>query len=386
MEKESKDKKKYITAAALSCIGCLMMMVFPSISLNAAQKGITLWASSVLPALLPFFICANFMTALGFPMVIGNILEHPFQKMFKVPGISGFIFTISIISGYPMGAKLIGDFGRKGMITQNEAKRMLAFCSTSGPLFMLGAVGTGMLASPAAGALIACSHYLGALLNGFLFRIILPESAGSVPMKPTVTNLKKEHLLDVLTDSMLASFRSLGIICGYIVLFMMLTSFIDASGFPGLIPDPAGRAVLDGVFEMTVGCSEAASLAHHSLLLQSVLCSFLISFGGLSVFAQSMSMLAGLKIPSRYYIAVKFTHGILAAAAAWLLGPMILNLSTLSVLAVNRPYPVNGMGYFYQLLFSSKMVIMVVILFFFTILTDKLIRRIHACFRNHSRI
>ena len=169
-----KKKTIYIVAGALSCIGCLVMMAFPSIALNAAQKGITLWASSVLPALLPFFICANFMTALGLPVYIGRIFEKPFQKLFGAPGVSAFIFSISITSGYPMGAKLIGDFGRSGAVSRSEARRMLTFCSTSGPLFMLGAVGAGMLASPAAGAVIALSHYFGALLNGLLFCIFSP--------------------------------------------------------------------------------------------------------------------------------------------------------------------------------------------------------------------
>ena len=48
------NKKKYIVAGVLSSAGCLAMMAYPAIALNAAQKGISLWASSVLPALLPF--------------------------------------------------------------------------------------------------------------------------------------------------------------------------------------------------------------------------------------------------------------------------------------------------------------------------------------------
>lgn len=373
-------------AGALSCIGCLVMMVFPSIALNAARKGISLWASSVLPALLPFFICANFMTALGLPVYIGRIFEKPFQKLFGAPGVSAFVFSVSITSGYPMGAKLIGDFGRSKAVTRNEARRMLTFCSTSGPLFMLGAVGAGMLASPAAGAVIALSHYLGALLNGLLYQIFSskkPEPNHEVPGRATIA---KGNLLDMFTDSMITSFRALGIICGYIVLFMLITDFIQFSGVLNSLQADWSKGFIKGFLEMTVGCSSIAESRELTLLYQCILCTFLISFGGLSVYAQSMSMLSGLNIGSVYYLAIKLTHGLLAAITAWIIGPAILDSSAALAGAFGRQEIIGGLGFFYQLLFSTKMVIMIVFLFLVTILLEKLLRSIHESFRNHSGV
>lgn len=381
-----KKKTIYILAGALSCIGCLVMMAFPSIALNAAQRGISLWASSVLPALLPFFICANFMTALGLPEYIGRIFEKPFQKMFGAPGISAFVFSVSITSGYPMGAKLIGDFGRSGSITHNEAKRMLTFCSTSGPLFMLGAVGAGMLHSTAAGAVIALSHYLGALLNGLLYRFFsqkAPEPFRSQSKRKIMT---KGTLLEIFTDSMITSFRALGIICGYIVLFMLITDFIQFSGILNSLRASWCQGFINGCLEMTVGCNSIAENEELVLLFQCVLCAFLISFGGFSIYAQSMSMLAGLNISSAYYLLTKLSHGLLAGMIAWLAGPSILDWSTAMTGTFGREELVYGLGFFYQLLFSAKMVIMIVFLFLFTILLDKMLRRIHEGFRDHSGV
>ena len=277
--KRIRKKTFYILAGALSCIGCLVMMAFPAIALKAAQKGIALWASSVLPALLPFFICANFMTAMGLPVLIGRIFDKPFRKLFGAPGVSAFVFSVSITSGYPMGAKLIGDFGRSKSVTRDEARRMLTFCSTSGPLFMLGAVGAGMLSSPAAGAVIALAHYLGALLNGLFYRILMPGRPVAARENPGATAVIKGSLLDIFTDSMIQSFRALGIICGYVVLFMMITDFIEYSGLLGWIGTGWGRGTVKGLLEMTVGCSGVAESEELSLTYQCVLCAFLISFG-----------------------------------------------------------------------------------------------------------
>ncbi|MEL7657069.1 MAG: hypothetical protein AAGU75_14325, partial [Bacillota bacterium] len=361
-----KRKTIYILAGALSCIGCLVMMVFPSIALNAAQKGISLWASSVLPALLPFFICANFMTGLGLPAYIGRIFEKPFQKLFGAPGISAFVFSVSITSGYPMGAKLIGDFGKSNTITKNEAKRMLAFCSTSGPLFMLGAVGAGMLSSSAAGAVIALSHYFGALLNGLFYRIF--SSDQPISNRPSISSKTrfKGNLLDLFTDSLLTSFRALGIICGYIVLFMMITEFIQFSGVLNCFQTGYVKGIVKGLLEMTVGCNAIAQSGELSLLYQCIFCSFLISFGGLSVYAQSMSMLSGLNISSGYYLLTKLSHGLFASLIAWLIGPAILGNEIMGVGAFGQKEILDGLGFFYQLLFSTKMVIMIVFLFLLT--------------------
>ncbi len=404
------NKKKYIVAGVLSSAGCLAMMAYPAIALNAAQKGISLWASSVLPALLPFFICANFMTVIGLPAYIGKIFEVPFQRLFGAPGLSAFIFSVSITSGYPMGAKLIGDFGRSKVISQKDAKRMLTFCSTSGPLFMLGAVGAGMLASPAAGTVIALSHYLGALLNGLLYRFLSvfePRTVIKHIGKQSVrSNLKSDHfrsstkigktpykislpkgsLLDIFTDSLLSSFRALGIICGYIVLFMLVVEFIEFSGVLDSLRNEYSKGIIKGCLEMTIGCSSIGESGELSMIYRCIFCTFLISFGGLSIYAQSMSMLAGLKISSAYYLAVKITHGLLAGLIAWIIAPFILGGISVSTIAIEQQEIIYKLGAFSQLLFSTKMVIMIVFIFMLTIHIDKLIRKIHESFRNHSGV
>jgi len=77
---------------------------------------------------------------------------------------------MSVTSGYPVGAKLVADLREDKKITKVEAQRILSFASTSGPLFMIGAVSIGMFNNPSIGPLIAFSHYLGALTLGLIFR------------------------------------------------------------------------------------------------------------------------------------------------------------------------------------------------------------------------
>ena len=134
------------------------MVIFPDITMTSARKGISMWMTDVLPALLPFFICANFLQNIG-------IMRYLKSGVFP--------FVMSVLSGYPMGAKIIGDLRRRGEISLSEAKRLVSFCSTSGPAFMMGAVGVGMLGSAVGGAVIAAAHYIGAAVNGILYTRVL---------------------------------------------------------------------------------------------------------------------------------------------------------------------------------------------------------------------
>ena len=71
-----------------------------------------------------------------------------------------------------MGAKLTADLYQNRVIKKSDAFKMTSFCSTSGPMFIIGAVGSGMLLSAKAGYIIFIAHVIGALLNGLLYRNI----------------------------------------------------------------------------------------------------------------------------------------------------------------------------------------------------------------------
>lgn len=293
-------KRNYVIAGTGAAAFCVFMVLFPSVALYSAQKGISLWASSVLPALLPFFICANFLNNMG---------------VVKLLRPSLFPFVMSVISGYPMGAKIIGDMRKEKRISQTEAKRLISFCSTSGPTFMVGAVGAGMLGSAGAGLLIAAAHYLGAVLNGVLYSCFFPKER--VPASQT--SRKNQDLLDLFTEAIISAFKSLAIILAYIVLFMFLTDLLHLGGAFSWIQSPALKALAKGFFEMTVGCGALSECAGLSLSWKCVLSTVVLSWGGLSIIGQSMSMLSGAGVRIPYFLLTKLTHSLFAGIIAFLL-------------------------------------------------------------------
>lgn len=300
------NRKKIILAAIIAAHCCVLMVIFPTIALYSARKGISLWVSNVLPALLPFFICSNFLQNIG---------------IIKYLKSGAFPFTMSVLSGYPMGAKIVGDLKRSGEISLTEAKRLMSFCNTSGPAFMIGAVGAGMLGSGVLGGIIAAAHYLGAVVNGIVYTFILGKdddySSGDRAMRTY-------GIQESFTEAILSSFKSLGIILAYIVMFTFATDIIHMSGGFSLVESQEARALVKGFFEMTVGCGAVAECDAVTDSIKCILCTAIMSWGGLSVLGQSMSMLSGSGVSVKYLFVSKLTHSIFATVIAFIITIIML--------------------------------------------------------------
>lgn len=98
--------KKYILPATfvLFVIG---LVTFSSSNLTAAKSGLKLWANNVVPSLFPFFIATNLLSHTNIINYISKKCNKFMRPIFNVPGESAYAFVLGLISGYPMGAKIV---------------------------------------------------------------------------------------------------------------------------------------------------------------------------------------------------------------------------------------------------------------------------------------
>lgn len=146
------------------------LLAFSNSNLQAAKSGIALWANSVLPSLLPFFIATELLSHTNVISILGNMFGKLMRPLFRVPGEGSFAFMMGIISGYPTGAKIVTDFRKQRICTKAEAERLLAFTNNSGPLFIVGTVGISLFADTTTGFLLLITHILACITVGILFR------------------------------------------------------------------------------------------------------------------------------------------------------------------------------------------------------------------------
>ncbi len=280
------------------------MILYPSLYIQQTLNGISAWAFNVLPSVLPFIFFTKVITSLGTIEKVSQKFGYFTKKLFNTPHISSFVFFTSIISGYPVGAKMTSDLYQSGKISREDAFKMCSFCSTSGPMFIVGAVGVGMLGNSTYGYIILISHILGAILNGIIFRKLKIKDSNhrqEISYKPQST---KPDLSEIVLDSSL-SIISVGSIIA--IFFVIITALAPAfSIFP-----PPIASLLEGIIEITKGCTDIATTFKSVWGL--VACTFVISFGGISTILQSVTMLSKLKMPIGLFILQKLSHAVLSA-------------------------------------------------------------------------
>jgi sporulation integral membrane protein YlbJ len=321
------------------------VILYPKDSFEAAGNGLKTWFNIVCPSLLPFFIGSELLISLGVVDFTGVLLEPVMRPLFNVPGCGSFPFVMSITSGYPVGSRIVSNLLKNNSCTMIEAQRMLSFCSTSGPLFMIGAVAVGMLNIKGVGSIIIISHYLGAITAGIAFRFYrYGDKPYNNTIAPKVNILKKafRSLLDaymrekrpfglMLSESVIKSVNTLLLIGGIIVLFSVIIKILALTGvlklFSNLLllmlsPFDIQRNLLEpissSIFEITIGSKMIAS-SHAEISQKIIALSGIISWSGLSIHAQVAGMISGTNLKMTIYIAAKLLHSILSCFYAYII-------------------------------------------------------------------
>lgn len=334
---------KFFVPSFVVILLILGIVIFPSESINAAKNGFYIWVNTLIPSLLPFIIAANLIVSLKFVDVLGLIVNPITRKLFNVSGKSALVFAISTISGYPVGAKLASELRQKNEISTHEAQRLVSFCSTSGPLFMVGAVSIGMFNNPSLGYLILTCHYLGSLTVGLLFRNYGKESISTKKLNIfseidkiiSIRNNDGRGFFVLFGDAVFSGINTILSVGGFVIVFSVVFEILSIFNFISFVSSiiyiPLSvlgiekelcSAFISGLFEITIGCNQVASVSSSSEVLRVSLCSFMIAFSGLSILAQCCSFLAKTDIKTSTYIFAKLLHGVFAFSFTYLLYPI----------------------------------------------------------------
>ena len=306
----------------------ICLVIFSKSNLTATKNGLALWATCVVPALFPFFVVTNALTQTKVVSFVGRLLDKFMRPFFNVPGVGGFAFIMGLISGYPVGAKIVSDFRENGLVTKDEGERMLAFTNNSGPLFIIGTVGILLFGNSTIGILLFITHLLSSITVGFILGIcsrVYKTSSKKLPL----SNSKQEkvtsslsNLGTILGNSIYSAISTVLLIGGFVVLFSVILSILNRlniiSIFSNLlsylsIPYDFSRALISGIIELTNGVNIASSIHTKAISSNIILCAFLLGFGGFSVLLQVLSIISKFGLSIKTYFLGKLLQGLFAA-------------------------------------------------------------------------
>lgn len=290
---------------------CLIFASNPKIYAQSCLNAVTVWAIKIFPVMFPFFVFTRIIINLSENKP--NFMDKFFNKLYHTPTGSFKTFFLSALSGYPMGAKLICVQYEQNYINSADAKRMLSFCSISGPMFMLGTVGISILCSYKAGLIILIANIIASLLNGFLYRGNQTKNNNKTYSNKQIKQTLGEHVYD--------SLNSILMVGAYIILSFLIIDMLNnlkiinvfsktiCSVFNIVNKQNVVTSIISGLLEMTRGIIDLNN-TQVSLSIKTIISSFLIGFGGISVFLQNLHFLEKLKIKKSYILLQKFTQAI----------------------------------------------------------------------------
>lgn len=277
--------------------------------------GLKLFVFSVLPGLFPFMLLTKLITEIGLIFNISQKFDKFSYKVFGTPGVSLYAFLMSILSGYPIGAKIISDLYEKKQINEAEAKKMSVFCTTSGPIFVIGTVGTIMFNSFKIGLILYFSHILSSLFLGIAYNLITKKTQSSHAHKNTIFVTHENNIISKCVNQ---TINSLFVVGAYITIFYLLSEllesiyffkFLSTLLFPILskfgLNQNCFNGLIYGILEVTRGAKTLSFLATNSSI---IITSGILSFSGLSIIMQSLAFLKTAKIKAHNFIFSKCVH------------------------------------------------------------------------------
>ena len=284
--------------------------------LNAVSFSFNIWKENVFPSLFPFFVLSELLINYGFIELVGEIFKPFMNKVFRVKGVGAFALIMSLISGFPSSAKYIKELYNKNLINQNEATKLLMFTHFSNPLFILGTISLLFLNNKEVGLLILICHYLGNFIIGIIFRNYYPskEENKNISIKKVLTEISNNRVKsnkkfgEIITTALLNSINTLILILGVITMFLVITTIIDNN----INLNSFHQSILNGFVEMTQGL-KYVSLEEIPLKLKCILSTMIISFGGLSVHMQVISILSDTKINYLPFLTARIIHAIISS-------------------------------------------------------------------------
>ena len=361
-----------LTAAAALAFGVLVLAV-PEAAARGFAGGTALCLQSVLPALFPFFVVCELLTAAP-PLAV---LLRPMQRVLGLESAeTARALLLSWVGGYAVCARLAGQLYGAGRITRRDAALLQVLGCCSGPGFVIGCVGGALLGNVRLGVVLYAAQIganLGAgavcqLLSHIVgANIVRPSSwrGCAFPERPLTSETARVRTMFAPTDctrevsgrskvlsptrcggSLLAegakglpqaissAVTSSLSVCGCVVFFRIVGAVLLA-----VLPLPP--TAVSAALEVSAGCADFAALGGAAALYGCCAC---LSVLGVSVWAQ-LRLFAGAAYRPRLLVFSRAVHlvllQLLVRVCAQLLPGSVTACSTLAarVLPVFRLPP-----------------------------------------------
>ncbi len=258
----------------------ISLFIFPSVIKHQVLYSLNVFFKILFPTFFPMFLFTNLLIEYNAFNIFGKAIKSFTQKVFHVSSNCCYIILISLISGFPSGAKNIMSLFKKGLITSQEANYLITFTHFSNPLFILNVVYLVVLDKSIC-IKILLAHFLSNFIIAFIFRPkeLITNNNFSVESKDTDFSV-------ALNNSLKNTYSVLSIILGTTIfcflIFAIINNYFHVSKM--------FKIIISGLLDLTLGVTTLKNISI-PIKISSILILSFISFGSISVHLQVSSIL-----------------------------------------------------------------------------------------------
>lgn len=277
------------------------ILIFSEECFDGALRGLEFCFGILVPSLFPFMAVSSFIVKSGLTNKFGKPFRFIMRKFFGLNSCFAPIILLSMIGGYPVGAKGISSLLKNRSVSYAEAEKAALFAVCAGPGFIVNFVGISLYANEKIGFIILCSQIVSVPLLGIFTNFFFRNKTSDYY---SISEIKNKTLptSSAIVESAAESSRGIVNICVFVVLFSSFTGIVDS--------------LIDDVnIENAVFCLLEVCLAVNKLSMNCPVevVAFAIGFGGLCVHFQIFSVLGELKVNKFIFFLIRIIQGIITA-------------------------------------------------------------------------
>ena len=264
-------------------------------------RGINLWNNSLFPSIFPILIISDFILSTDLVYYINRVWGNVFRKLFKVSGYGSYVFIMSMFCGCPSNAKYVSDLLNNNIINKDEAIKILSMSLLYNPLLIIAIT-----------PYLSFSKQLLIIFGNLVCNFIIGLLNRSYKANISSYNYIKKNFN--LVNSISNAINTLLLILGIVTMFLCVTTIIDNN----INLNNYNQSILNGFFEMTQGL-KYVSILDIPLKFKSTVATMILSFGGLSVHMQVLSIISDTKIKYLPFFTSRILHASIASLLCYIL-------------------------------------------------------------------
>lgn len=301
-------------AAGIAVLGILI--IYPGYSADGVKDGIACCTDMLIPSLFPYMVLSSFLMRTGAAEKIGRFLGMPIGSAAFLPHECAAAVLLSLIGGFPVGAKCVFLLYERRVINEYQARRMMYYCVCPGPAFMITAIGCLLIGSPASGVLLYVSQLISALIIMFVTGLYARKTEKKIHSCEIRSDIKTVSIADSFILSVRDGAGAAASMCAMVLVFSMFIGVFEKTGLMSIISSKLSSAGVPGWLTCFIpGLLEVslASKAVHDSTAALWVYSAVVGFGGLCVHFQILSISSGIRLKFGRFILARVVNAVLSS-------------------------------------------------------------------------